>query len=295
MVGTYLPASGATVIQTLHILEHFDLAAVAGTAQWVDIVAQALLLAFEDRESVQGTLSEQAATITSKARAAELAKRIRRPADAGDATDASSQDVTTSPNTTAFAASTMSAESREAPFTTHLSVMDGNGMSVALTQSVGPNMGSRVATEGLGFLYAATMGYLGDLRPGQRPWSSQAPTIVLEDGEPHIVIGGAGARRIISAMVQTLARAIDEEITVEQALAAPRFHVSGRTLYLERRAGTSWSEQVEDRLTAVGWEVEPRADAPYFARLNAVARDRRSGEMRGLPDPRWPGKAAYAR
>ena len=38
--------------------------------------------------------------------------------------------------------------------TSHLTVVDKNGMIVSLTQTIGPTMGSKVATPGLGFLYA---------------------------------------------------------------------------------------------------------------------------------------------
>ena len=51
--------------------------------------------------------------------------------------------------------------------TTHLTTADQWGNVVALTQTIGPNMGSKVATKGLGFLYAVTLGgYLGDYKPG---------------------------------------------------------------------------------------------------------------------------------
>ena len=58
--------------------------------------------------------------------------------------------------------------------TTHLSVADAQGNVVALTQSVGPLFGSRVASAELGFIHAATMEYLGALEPGtRRHWSSR--------------------------------------------------------------------------------------------------------------------------
>ena len=63
----------------------------------------------------------------------------------------------------------------EHPFTTHVSVADTFGNAVALTQSLGPTLGARVVTPGLGFLYASTLGgYLSGGGPGYRPWSSQA-------------------------------------------------------------------------------------------------------------------------
>ena len=49
-------------------------------------------------------------------------------------------------------------------------------MFVALTQTLGPNMGCSVVTDGLGFLYAAMLGgYLGRVEPGERARSSISP------------------------------------------------------------------------------------------------------------------------
>ena len=42
--------------------------------------------------------------------------------------------------------------------TTHLTTADKWGNVVALTQTIGPTMGSKVAPKGLGFLYAVTLG-----------------------------------------------------------------------------------------------------------------------------------------
>ena len=55
--------------------------------------------------------------------------------------------------------------------TAHLTTSDKYGNVVSLTQTLGPNMGSKVATKGLGFLYNVTMGpylggYLGEDKPG---------------------------------------------------------------------------------------------------------------------------------
>ena len=53
--------------------------------------------------------------------------------------------------------------------TTHLTVVDKNGMIAVLTQTVGTTMGSKVATHGLGFVYAQTLGgYLGEVKAGHR-------------------------------------------------------------------------------------------------------------------------------
>ena len=77
-------------------------------------------------------------------------------------------------------------------------------MMVALTQTLGPNMGSKVVTPGLGFLYASTLGgYLGRMEPGQRARSFISPVMVFRDGAPVLAMGAAGGSRIVAGRVLT--------------------------------------------------------------------------------------------
>ncbi|MEX2281584.1 MAG: gamma-glutamyltransferase [Gemmatimonadota bacterium] len=273
LIGTYLPASGATTIEAMQILQHFDVPAFAGSARWASIVAQSLLLSFDDRDSTMEPASRKAAWLTSKELAALRARAIAdRGARIGDRGLHSPDD--------------------EPEHTTHLSVVDRNGMVVTLTQSVGPLMGSRVAAPGLGFLYAATMGYLGTTRPGDRPFSSQSPLIVMEGNQPVYVLGAAGARRILSAIVQTLSRAIDQKLPLYQAMALPRFHPTASQIEIEVRSGTAWSTSALDSIRQMGFTVRPRDDAPYFARINGIGYDLLAGEWIGVADSRWQGAAS---
>lgn len=276
LVGTYLPASGVTTIEAMHILENFELAG-ASPAQWVGLVHQSLLLAFEDREKEFGSEAQKAATLVSKAHARARARAVRTPG--------SGDEPFSSAWTPAY----------EPEHTTHLSATDARGGVVSLTQSVGPNLGSRVSTPGLGFLYAATMGYLGDVQPGDRPFSSQSPLIVTENGEVRYVLGAAGARRIISALVAVLSRSIDQRLDFATALAAPRLHSLPARIDLERRAATSWTSGDSAALAAAGFTVRMRSDAIYFARIHGIHWDRATREFVGVADPRWQGTAAAPR
>ena len=270
LVGTYLPASGVSLIEALQILETFDLRGRVGSAEWVSLVAQALEASFEDRRASQYLPAEQeAAKLTSKAWARSRAGGIRPDGrlPAGDS---------------AF----------DPSHTTHLSVIDRHGMVVALTQSLGPNFGSKVATPGLGFLYAATMGYLAARAPGDRPFSSQAPMIVLRDGRPVYVTGGGGGRRILSASVAVLSRLIDQRLSLADALAAPRFHPAGGRVILEDRAGAAWPAALQDRLAVLGLRLGSNRDGGYFARLHAIEWDAATNEYVGAADGRWTGAAA---
>ena len=269
--GTYLPASGVTTIQALQILENFELAPIAGTAPWAGLLTRALLLAFEDRTADFGSDSAKAAILVSREYARERAAQINTRGPAPNRPD------------------------YEPEHTTHLSVADRNGGVVALTQSVGPMMGSRAATPGLGFLYAATMGYLGDVKPGDRPFSSQSPMIVTQNGELRYVLGGAGARRIIPAIVAVLSRSIDQKLPFNEAMAAPRLHALPARIDLEKRASASWTAADSAALVGLGFVVRMRGDAPYFARIHGIAFDPRQRMFIGVADPRWQGAAAAPR
>jgi len=275
IVGTYLPASGATVIEALNILEQFDLRGRAGSAEWIALTTRALLASFEDRVREFDDPAAHAALLVSDDWAAVRASEIGGPNAPG---------VAAGPP-----------ETREPEHTTHLTVADRTGAVVALTQSVGPTMGSRVVTPGLGFVYAATMGYLAEVPPGGRPFSSQAPLVVVADGVPVLALGGAGARRILSAVVEVVSRVVDGRVVLADAMAAPRFHPTPDTVYVEDRARAAWPDSILADLSDLGYAIALRSSAPYFARIHGVAFDPAEGIWTGVADPRWHGAAGAPR
>jgi gamma-glutamyltranspeptidase/glutathione hydrolase len=275
VVGSYLPASGVTVVEILDVLDRLQ--PVDETdARWAATLSEALLAGFEDREIAESWAAGRAvAWLTSDSladrRAQEVADRVRTRLEGRSA------DLPVSPGGID--------DGSEHPFTTHVSVADTFGNTVALTQSLGPTLGARVVTPGLGFLYASTLGgYLSGGGPGYRPWSSQAPLILLRDGHPVLVIGGAGARRILSALVVTLSRWEDGGVDLERAMAGPRLHPTGGEVQVEE----GW--QGADPLASLRYQVIPR-ERSWFARLNAVE-ILPDGTFLGVGEPRWHESAA---
>jgi gamma-glutamyltranspeptidase/glutathione hydrolase len=283
LVGTYLPASGATVIEILQIMERFPVGGMT-EGERAALLTQALLLGFQDRDEFQFDPPETVvARLTSKEWARERARMVRGVGDVGGGANSAR----------GAGSAGEGGPSPEWAHTTHVAVADDQGMVVAMTQSLGPTLGSWVVTPGLGFVYAATTGgYLADAPPGGRPWSSQAPLIVLEDGVPRFVLGGAGARRIVSGLVSVVSRLLDQGMGLQEAMAAPRLHPSGSTVTVEAADGRDAStDQVEAALEGLGFQVEIREFSTWFALLNAVEirPDEGGGEPRflGVADPRW--------
>ena len=104
--------------------------------------------------------------------------------------------------------------------TTHISVLDGDGMCASVTCSNGS--GSGVLVPGTGVILNNMLGEedlnpLGFHRiaPGRRVPSMMAPTVVLRDGEIVLGLGSAGSNRIRSAILQTVVRAVEQGLPVD--------------------------------------------------------------------------------
>lgn len=283
LVGSDRPAGGATAIEALHIMENFD-GPLLAPAEWASVLGQSLLLAFEDRYSPVPPEEEEAALITSKEWAAQRAREVALPAAVAASSDAGSP----------IADFWLAQE-----HTTHLSTADRDGMVVALTQSLGPAGGSRVASPGLGFLYAATIGgYLGPMVGGQRASSAITPFLLLRDDDVAYVLGAAGGIRIISAVVEVASRAVDGGLSFPEAMDAPRFFPG----FGVRSDPVPWDFEVSPvgqwdttavRMLGVPMEWGERAGA--FGRVHGIAYLAEDGLWEGVADSRWEGAAIAPR
>jgi gamma-glutamyltranspeptidase/glutathione hydrolase len=180
--------------------------------------------------------------------------------------------------------------------TTHISVIDAEGMCAAVTCSNGS--GSGVLVPGTGVILNNMLGE-EDLNPfgfhqgepGSRVPSMMAPTVVLRDGEVILAVGSAGSNRIRSAILQTVVRVVEQGMGPAEAIAAPRLHFEGGVVQAEPGVDAA----ALARLEAGGVTVARRPEINlFFGGVQAVARDPESGELSGGGDPRRGGAVAYA-
>jgi gamma-glutamyltranspeptidase/glutathione hydrolase len=120
--------------------------------------------------------------------------------------------------------------------------------------------------------------------PGRRLPSMMAPTVVLRDGAPELVLGSAGSNRIRSAILQTIIRVIDERMRASDAVQAPRVHFEDGIVYAEPGIDTSAIEAAGRAISRF------RARNLFFGGVQAVARDE-DGGFSGGGDPRRGGAA----
>jgi gamma-glutamyltranspeptidase / glutathione hydrolase len=180
--------------------------------------------------------------------------------------------------------------------TTHLVVVDSAGNLVSLTQSLNYFFGSGVMVPELGLLLNNHMADFSKdsvgakaMAPLRRPPSNMAATIVRKDGKPFLVIGSPGGPRIAPTLAQVLIDILDFGLPLNEALNAPRFFPSGKTLVVETRITAS----TLDALAAKGWKPYPlgTVDA-YFGGVHAVQFNPDARLWIGAADPRRDGVPA---
>jgi gamma-glutamyltranspeptidase / glutathione hydrolase len=119
------------------------------------------------------------------------------------------------------------------PGTTHISVVDGEGLAAGLSSTLGSGSGVfRGGTQLNNMLGELDVIGTGEKSPGERLASMMTPTIVLDAGRPRLVIGSAGSVRLAGAIAQVTWRIL-RGTHVAEAIRGPRLHVEGTTLHLE--------------------------------------------------------------
>ncbi|WP_179378073.1 gamma-glutamyltransferase [Jannaschia marina] len=285
------PSSGAlTVGQILGLLEGFDLAAMGPDSPeaW-RLIGDASRLAFADRGRYMADsdfVPVPTAGLVDPAYLAERAELL-----AGDM--ALTEVEPGNPPFDHAALHWADDQSLELPSTSHISIVDAAGNALSMTTTIENGFGSRLFAPG-GFLlnneltdfsfrtHDEGVPIANRVEPGKRPRSSMSPTIVMQDGEPVLVVGSPGGSRIIGYVAKTIIAHMDWGMDVQQAVALP--HLVNRFGTYDLEAGTS-AEALAEPLTELGFEVNVR---DLTSGLHVIA----VGEtLEGGADPRREGMA----
>ena len=178
--------------------------------------------------------------------------------------------------------------------TTHVTTVDGDGRCASVTCSNGTGSGLLVPGTGvhvnnmLGEQDLNPFGFHGT-DPGLRMPSMMSPTIVLRDGVVEAGLGSAGSNRIRSAVAQAILRIVVDGMGAGEAVDAPRVHYEDGIVHAEPGVDAEDLRELESR----GYEVlRWGAKNLFFGGVNAVVRDRATGELSGGGDPRRGGAVA---
>lgn len=280
VVGMPLPsAGGIAILQILKALEAYDLKALGhNSPTYLHLLAEMMKHAFSDRSRFLGD-----------PKAVKIPPRLLFSEEHG-----ASMRFRFSPSTSQPPASYGLSPSDSG--TSHLNVVDSDGNAVACTLSINTSFGSKVVVEGAGFILNNEMddftsqpnvpnvyGLVGSeanaIESGRRPLSSMAPTLVLRQNRPFLVLGGSGGPRIVTAVLQTLLNVLDFKMDVRRAVEATRIHHQWmpNVLQVEKGLPPADLESLERR----GHQMQERSS---LARVQAIEIDGK--KVTGVVDPR---------
>jgi gamma-glutamyltranspeptidase/glutathione hydrolase len=285
------PSSGGIhLVQMMNILEGLDLkAAELNSADYIHRLTEAARRAYADRATHMGDpdfWKVPAKWLASK----PYAEKLRSGIDLAKASKSSEIAAGTPP-------------ANESEQTTHYSVMDKDGNAVANTYTLNLSFGSSLSVDGAGFLlnnemddfsakpgvpnaYGLIGGEANAIAAKKRPLSSMTPTIVLKDGEAFLATGSPGGSTIITVVLQVLLNALEFDMNIAEATAAPRIHHQWLPDQLFAEDGISMDtlRLLEARGFILSKDEKGNVKRRLLGRTNSIMR--KEGYLFGAADPR---------
>lgn len=180
--------------------------------------------------------------------------------------------------------------------TTHFDVIDADGLSVSVTQTLGSVFGSGVMSGSTGILLNNLM-YFFDLDArspmsvglGAMRGGPISPVMVFRDDRLLVQLGTPGAFGIPQTTAQMLSNVLDHQMNIQAAIESPRFRLyGGRRVAIETRV----SPAVREALVRRGHQIDDlSAFSPAVGGAQGIFVDPDSGAFSGGADPRRDGYA----
>ena len=237
------PTQGVTALETLRILDGYDLPADGADRQHV--MMEAVKIALADRDA--HVTDPGAMTIDPSALLADAWIDARR--------------ATIDPRR----AATRPRQPGPDGGTAYLCAADSDGLLVSLIQSNFSAIGSgvHVADWGInlqnrGSSFSLDPAHVNVIAPGKLPMHTLVPTLSLRDGKPWLVFGTMGGQGQIQTHAQVLTRILVDGDDPQTAINAPRWQVDPDRwrVAIERRFPSEWLDDLSGR----GHDLRPVGD-----------------------------------
>ncbi|REE02260.1 gamma-glutamyltransferase family protein [Citricoccus muralis] len=183
--------------------------------------------------------------------------------------------------------------------TTHLTVVDQDGFTVSMTNTLTSFWGGSESEYVGGFFlnnqlsrFATEESEANQPEPGRKSVSWSAPSMVLDDqGRPVLGLGSPGGHQIPNILTGVLVAWGLQGATLQEAVDAPRFHLQDGVLAVEEEP----SPELAELITARDWELQrTERDQAIFGSVQALEIDYETGQITGARDSRREADVAIA-
>ena len=311
LLGTPAPAGTITTLQTLNILESFDLGRLThGSPEHLHLFIESARHAFADRYSfagdpdfdpapLEGILSREyareiARSIDRETAGLEVERRVQPWVAYADSPlhDPWRYDPQPRPKGVASAS-----PPSEGDCTTHLSIIDRDRNMVSCTQTEVGGFGSGVVVPGTGVLLPNSMivfnpmpGAANSIAGFKRGLNNMVPVLALRDGNPFLAVGAPGGRRIMCRIAHIVSNVIDFGMSIQDAITAPSVDAAERETFVDHRI----DPRTVDALARMGHNVEVVPEPSTgggFSRPRGVMIDPGTGLLHAGVQPIGPDEA----
>ncbi|WP_396601259.1 gamma-glutamyltransferase [Algibacter sp. R77976] len=173
----------------------------------------------------------------------------------------------------------------ESDETTHYSIIDQFGNAIAATTTLNGAFGSKLYCSELGFFLNNEMddfsskpgapnmfGLIGaeanKIEPEKRMLSSMTPTIVEKNGNLYMTLGTPGGSTIITSVLQTILNVHEFEMTMQEAVNAPRFHHQWLPDEIRMEPNT-FDRVLVNNLEKLGYSINEK-DSPVIGKVDGI-------------------------
>jgi gamma-glutamyltranspeptidase / glutathione hydrolase len=296
---------GPAFIETLNLLEGYDLKRMGhNSADYVHTVVEALKLAFADRDRYYGDpdfvkipthelLSKDYAAMRRSLIKEQRASVTQQPGDPVNMKPLVAETKQTN------AHESLVPENERANDTTCVNVIDKDGNMFSATPS-GAWLPAVVAGDTGVLMGQRLQSALTDpaspnvVAPGKRPRITLSPTLVLQDGQPYMVLSTPGGDNQDQALVQIFLNITEFGMNPQEAVEAPRFDTLHLVSSFDDHAFLPGSLNVESRfdeavikqLKARGHKLKVQSAWGTLSSPTVIVYDPQTGVAAAGADPR---------
>jgi gamma-glutamyltranspeptidase/glutathione hydrolase len=228
-------SQGPAELFALNILEGFDLKAMGlNSLQYLQTCVEAVKLAMGDREKYLGDvdfIKIPYGGLLSKDYAAERRKLIDPDKASLELRPGNPEKFTKGTNTLDRPVNvSLEGEADHVGDTSYIAVVDKDRNMISFEPSLHSSFGTGMVMADTGLIFncrgdyfSLVPGEANALEPGKRPRSTLQSTLVMKDGQPHMILGSPGGDDQIMRTLQTFLNVIDFGMDVQKAIEAPRW------------------------------------------------------------------------